>query len=184
MDHQAPGKNVVELLRLIRHDWLNHIQVIKGYISMGRFDRVEEMLNQIVSDLEQESRLSNLNVPRLAELFLTYNWTRPKVPLKYQVEKTGIFKDNMDGSLTVWFENFFRLLDKAVSDDWEQTLKVVITNKKDLPYFYVDFFGELDDGEELFKFLQEAHEEWKIFHLKKDRGSLSFSIQFHPVKND
>jgi len=42
----------VELLRHARHDWLNKIQLIKGNMSIGKMDRVEAIIEEIIMDAQ------------------------------------------------------------------------------------------------------------------------------------
>ena len=55
--------NIVEVLRHARHDWLNRVQLIKGYISLNNIERVNKILDEIIADAYQESKLSNMNMP-------------------------------------------------------------------------------------------------------------------------
>jgi stage 0 sporulation protein B (sporulation initiation phosphotransferase) len=70
----------VDLLRHARHDWLNQLQLIKANLSLGRTERAKEIMEEIIELSREESRLSNLRTPDLAEYLLTYNWL--KHPLK------------------------------------------------------------------------------------------------------
>lgn len=55
---------IVELIQNYRHDVLNELQIVKGYLSIGKTDKVEDKLNDWIHKFNQERRLSNLNVPK------------------------------------------------------------------------------------------------------------------------
>lgn len=63
------ASKVIALLRRIRHDYGNHLQVISGYTELGRPNEVREYISQIIEDLAQEKRILELNDPELG-LFL------------------------------------------------------------------------------------------------------------------
>jgi hypothetical protein len=54
------------LLDRKRHDWMNHVQVIMGYLSMKQSDRIRPYLERLVQQAQYERRLSQVNHPPLA----------------------------------------------------------------------------------------------------------------------
>ncbi|NLB87650.1 MAG: hypothetical protein GX790_00235 [Syntrophomonadaceae bacterium] len=60
---------VVALLRRIRHDYGNHLQVISGYNELGRPDEVREYIAEIIQEITQEKRILELDDSELG-LFL------------------------------------------------------------------------------------------------------------------
>lgn len=62
--------DTVELLRHSRHDWLNKIQLIKGNLTLGKIDRIKEIIDEIVYHTEQESKLSNLPISLFSIIFI------------------------------------------------------------------------------------------------------------------
>ena len=48
----------IACLNVKRHDWLNHIQVIRGYLTLKKHDRLQPYLEHIMSEIEQESKMS------------------------------------------------------------------------------------------------------------------------------
>ncbi|MDQ0339505.1 signal transduction histidine kinase [Caldalkalibacillus uzonensis] len=75
-DERQVKKRFIDHLRHYRHDILNHIQMVKGYIQLGRLDDVKRYIDHIVLQAHQESLLSQLGDPELAYLLLTYNYRR------------------------------------------------------------------------------------------------------------
>ncbi|WP_406678665.1 Spo0B domain-containing protein [Neomoorella carbonis] len=62
--------DVISLLRRQRHDILNHLQVISGYLQLQKSDRALSYLQEVVGELEQLGRLMRLKQPDLALLSL------------------------------------------------------------------------------------------------------------------
>ncbi|WP_017728647.1 Spo0B C-terminal domain-containing protein [Halalkalibacterium ligniniphilum] len=84
-------KDILEVLRHCRHDWLNVIQLIKGNLALRRYDRVEEVLETTIQQLMNESKLSNLGIPSISTRLLTFNWSSH--PYKLGTEVIGDVTD-------------------------------------------------------------------------------------------
>lgn len=54
-----------------RHTWINHIQVMTGYVSLQRYDRLQSYLKRIMSETEQENRICRLGYTPLSHYLLT-----------------------------------------------------------------------------------------------------------------
>ena len=64
------SRELIDILRIHRHDFLNHIQVVYGLAQMGKLDRLKSYINQITSGMEAESNLSKLAHPELAAFLI------------------------------------------------------------------------------------------------------------------
>lgn len=63
------ASRTVSLLRRVRHDYGNHLQVISGYTELGRPNEVKEYIIKIIQQMDQEKKLFELESPELT-LFL------------------------------------------------------------------------------------------------------------------
>lgn len=64
-----------ELMRALshyRHDWMNDLQVLFGYISLKKYDKLAPYLEKIKSKLSEESHISNIGNVSLSLLLLSY----------------------------------------------------------------------------------------------------------------
>jgi stage 0 sporulation protein B (sporulation initiation phosphotransferase) len=73
-------------LRQYRHDFMNDIQLLKGYLALGNMDELRKSLDQIVISAQQESYISQIGDPDLAYFILTYNWKQDKLHLEVEVD--------------------------------------------------------------------------------------------------
>lgn len=71
-EREPNADDVVDWLNVKRHDWLNHIQVIMGYLSIKRYERLRAYLTHIQSEEEQESRICHLGYPPLIHYMLEH----------------------------------------------------------------------------------------------------------------
>lgn len=60
---------VVDLLRRVRHDFGNHLQVIGGYLEMGQPDRVKDYLRTVMEEISSERIIFEALSPEAALYF-------------------------------------------------------------------------------------------------------------------
>ena len=107
---------IMDILRSVRHDLMNHVQLLKANLSLKRYDRVAQIVDELVENAQTEAKLSNLRIPKSSVLLLGYNWT-PK-PFKVKVDVLGeqtdwtIFDETIYSLLTDVFHIFERASDQ------------------------------------------------------------------------
>lgn len=72
------AQTALELLSRQRHDWMNHIQVIMGYCSVGKPERIPPYLQRLAGTLEEERKAARVNDPCLAYALATLNQRFPE----------------------------------------------------------------------------------------------------------
>lgn len=116
MDYDA---NVVKYLRAQRHDFVNHIQVIWGYLQLNRPDQAGIYINELNNKLDIMGRVYKLDNPRLS-LLLFNNMRKAyksgiSVDFDADVESMEEYNRYFDGVLLSILENSFeKVLDSAV----------------------------------------------------------------------
>lgn len=68
-------ENDLRLLRLFnryRHDWMNDIQIVFGYIKLKKYDKLLDLMGKINEKVRQESLVSKLGNPSLIVHLLTF----------------------------------------------------------------------------------------------------------------
>lgn len=70
----------IYIFRQQRHDFLNHIQVILGYLQIGQKDMAIDYIHRIIDEANDERRIFQLNIQTVARL----------LKLKYELKKRGI----------------------------------------------------------------------------------------------
>ncbi|MEN6463255.1 MAG: Spo0B domain-containing protein [Syntrophomonas sp.] len=70
---QAYISNLQEMMQIIkaqRHDFINHLQVIYGLISLGQTDQVKEYMGRLYKDVQITGDIIHLAIPELSALLL------------------------------------------------------------------------------------------------------------------
>jgi len=60
------AQDIMRMLRVQRHDFLNHLQVVMGYVQIGRGERALDYIKDYIAILTKEGFLVNLASPELA----------------------------------------------------------------------------------------------------------------------
>ncbi len=146
--------NAVEILRHSRHDWLNKIQLIKGNMALGRYDRVNEIIEEIILESKNEAKLSNLKAPNLASFLMLFNWEDRTLSLEIEVIGDEQDLSLYDDEITSWCRNFLNYVNQAVKPVAENHLILSIQLDEGEVRFIFDFNGIIEDKQEILNFLE------------------------------
>lgn len=159
---------LIQLMGHFRHDWMNKLQLIKGNLSLQKYDRVVEIIDEMVIDAKHESKLSNLKTPHLAFDFLTFNWKSRYMRLEYEV--LGEIKDlsAYDQKLSNLMRKLFHLFGLAVSNESENHLTVSLqTDHPDRQLIvYLDFHGTIANADVFDEFRKSQHEDFDVMQFE------------------
>ncbi|WP_245807711.1 Spo0B domain-containing protein [Halobacillus massiliensis] len=119
------NQEVIHLLRHKRHDWMNQIQLIQGYITMGKMDRLEHQVNQIVQEAEEERKLLNSSAYEFSLWLLSFNWENEQYRLKYLVN-ADVDLSRHDHKLLAYAKRMMNILDEHSHSEelYEGTLEI------------------------------------------------------------
>ncbi|MDC3412461.1 Spo0B domain-containing protein [Aquibacillus sp. 3ASR75-11] len=87
---------VIDILSHYRHDYLNQLQLIQGYVMMGKTDKVQQKLNEIVALAHEERKLSNLHIPKTALWIIRFNSLHTNMRFDYQVKDIQLPLSDVD----------------------------------------------------------------------------------------
>ncbi|MBA4537189.1 Spo0B domain-containing protein [Bacillus aquiflavi] len=148
---------IVDVLRHVRHDWMNQLQLIKGNLELNKIDRAKEIMNDIITSAQQESRLTNLKLPRLAELLITFNWRPHRFKIKYEVIDDQINIMKHDEMLTKWFKAFLEKLEEGSASFSDNLLTILIDKQDQQARFFFDYRGTIINKTPIEQFLSEPY---------------------------
>ncbi|WP_096201448.1 sporulation initiation phosphotransferase B [Bacillus sp. FJAT-45350] len=156
--------DVIELLRHSRHDWLNVVQLIKGNIALNRLDRVEDVINTVIQQARNETKLSNLGIPLLTEEFLTFNWENHLYKIEFEVLGEAADLSKNDNELLLWCQTFFNLLDETLEQGVDNHLLVTF-QLIDTHQLIFDFQGQLSNPARIEEWLKEMNTNKESFTI-------------------
>lgn len=76
----------LNFLQFDRHQLMNQLQLISGYLQMNRPESAKESLNKLIDRFHQERKLLQLNLPKFTYWLLMYNKGNPMFRLHYKID--------------------------------------------------------------------------------------------------
>lgn len=83
---EKEAERIRTLLKSIRHDWMNHVQVIMGYQMLKQYDKVDQYLQKLTQRSSEERMISELTYPLLATQLLTLPYEYPQWNWKVKLD--------------------------------------------------------------------------------------------------
>lgn len=77
-----------------RHDWMNELQILYGYLRLNKPDKAVHVVDRIRTKMEQDSRISQIGDPELATFLLSFRTVCDTMRLDVDVQD-GLFLDRM-----------------------------------------------------------------------------------------
>lgn len=117
--------DTLQILSHARHDWLNHIQLIDGYLSLGHPDKAKHVIQRVVTQSLNESELMKMKAPEFTEDVLTFNWYDHAFSLSFEaiVEQDW---SSVDGLLSDCLWSIATILDAHSEIGSEQDMALMI----------------------------------------------------------
>ena len=166
----------VELLRHARHDWLNKVQLIKGNMALGKMDRVSGLIDEMIVEAQQEAKISNMNMPLLAELLLTGKWLHFTFDITYEMVDDLKGYPEYDELITNWMKRLFKEMNQRVDAIANPHLTILLSKSEDTSLkIGFDFQGQVNNKEELINSLR-VEEPLRISGIIEDINPFYFEI--------
>jgi len=81
------NKKVISLLQNFRHDWLNHMQVILGYNSLNKSDKIAGYIKQVNEEAKQRTLISKLGQTDLVIFLFMLPVEYPNIDLQLELSE-------------------------------------------------------------------------------------------------
>ncbi|MGE6629079.1 Spo0B C-terminal domain-containing protein [Bacillus sp. NPDC077027] len=181
LTHATLTNELIGILSRSRHDWMNKLQLIKGNLTLEKYDRVFEIIEEMVIEAQHESKLSNLKIPQLAFCFLTFNWESHFITLEYEVLGETRDLSAYDEQLLSVSQKLFSIFDQSVCQKTENHLTVTFqTDHQDEELvLYFDFKGKLISLDALNAFHDANYSCMNItqFHVTPHESMIELSVR-------
>ncbi|WP_077327211.1 Spo0B domain-containing protein [Virgibacillus siamensis] len=135
-------EDVINLLRHYRHDLLNHLQVVQGYLSMQKPEKAKNKMNALMEFLDEERKLVNLNAPAFALYILQFNTYYENVRLSYTIHTNQRDLQKADNLLVRQCEQIMMHVSEITDKMNLYTIHLQLGDKPDHSGMNVDIFIE------------------------------------------
>ncbi|QKS70758.1 Spo0B domain-containing protein [Paenalkalicoccus suaedae] len=151
--------DMLDVLRHYRHDRLNDLQLIKGYLKIGRLDKVEAIVELVVQQAFNESRLSSMGFDQFAKRLISYNWESRPFIVQYEVSTEDPDWSMHENDLVSLFNLLSDIFDGKTAGSVENELLINLS-ETDGKYVEFDFHGKLIDIKAFEEELQQLKKVW------------------------
>lgn len=93
-------KDVVDILQHYRHDLMNDLQIVYGYLSMGKVDNVTKKISERLIKDNEERKLLNLGAAKFTLWVIRFNHIYDRLHLNYQIHIEDKLLHDVDDRLT------------------------------------------------------------------------------------
>lgn len=93
-------KEVVQVLQNYRHDLMNDLQLVHGYISMKKMDKAEMKIKDCMEHFHQERKLMSLQAPLFALWIIQFNHRYSNFRINFQIHTENVKLLSIDRELT------------------------------------------------------------------------------------
>lgn len=158
---------VIQAMRHARHDWMNQIQLIKGFMALGKLEDAERIIETAILQARQEAHLCNLRLPNFAEKLLTFNWEERSFQLEYEVLDHETSVNIQDEWLSEWIDSLFYLIERHIKQYGDNLLSLSIDKADEGLRFFFEFSGIIQNEQLLLEDIQSQLQasyvqQWKI----------------------
>ncbi len=105
----------LKMLQYYRHDLLNEIQLLHGYLQIGNIEQVDQMMASLISNLNEESKLLNLDSRKLILWVIMFNHAHTQIRLTYSINTDSSIK-HLDSLIVKDLEKYINVIEKAIKN--------------------------------------------------------------------
>lgn len=134
-------KKMLEVQQIMRHDFLNHIQVIYGFLQIGYSEKAKEYSLKAVESLQHYTKLGKVSLP-LLQCFLTWFVVQLN-------DEQAAFTYDLNGDLQQWLQEdseltriMMILMGSVLNDLLQKKLRCQLTFVDKVPGFRLFFEGK------------------------------------------
>lgn len=155
-------EEVLDVLRHYRHDWMNQLQLIYGYASMDKMDKVKEKVQEVLESSKEESKLLGLKAPTFAMWAIRFNSIYNQFRLSYHIEAAHDLSSNDEELVTVC-HSLMQLMDDYKDPTKLYQVKLIVDGDNSC-MITIWFEGNFQNQEQLISqlknksFLKKVHE--------------------------
>jgi len=134
--------DVTTILQHYRHDLMNRLQIVQGYVNMGKLDKVESKLDEILDYYNEERKLMGLNVPAFMLWIIQFNSKYENFRLTYKIYPEYKSLYDYDSNLLENSEHIITCLNNFLDHEILYELHLEVREVKEIDKMEISFFLE------------------------------------------
>lgn len=105
-------QTAIETFSHQRHDWMNDLQLLYGYIQLGNRERLIENIERIKDQMMADSRVAKLGIPQLVFYLQSFQSLNPNMRLEIEIEDGVILAERLEPEQS---EELTRVIQQTIS---------------------------------------------------------------------
>ena len=97
LNSNEPHYTIIKMLGELRHDMVNHLQVIHAYAKIGRTNSIVEYIDNISLELQSHSRISNMGHYMIAANLYKMMFKYPELQVDYYTTRSRLSLETHTG---------------------------------------------------------------------------------------
>lgn len=79
------SEDILQIMKVYRHDWQNHLQIILGYVSLKKYDQIPKYIGKITETAQKFSLISSFSNKELAVFLYMIPVRYPKLNYEFDI---------------------------------------------------------------------------------------------------
>lgn len=172
------GEQVVQILQHYRHELMNHLQIVQGYVGMRNIEKAEKKLSEIVEYYNEERKLMNLNAPDFMLWIIQFNMRYNNFRLTYTIHPEYKNLHASDSLLVSQFHDFMERCVEILNPELLYEVKLVAEERSDTRIeMMLSIICEMDEAEQLMDDIKKMQkDEAAEIVIAKTMNGVSFGL--------
>ena len=167
-------KVAIQIIQKLRHDWMNDLQLILGYIQLGKPEKAEEKIASVIELAGKNRALDRLQLPKTTILLLLLNAENAHFQWEWEVRTTNSSNESFpnDDELKHQLVSIYELLQEHLVEYEVYHATLSIQKKEEECAFRLIVNEALDNKETLVEKLK------KLSFVESITSTESFQIKW------
>ncbi|MFA1822551.1 Spo0B domain-containing protein [Virgibacillus oceani] len=139
--------DVVKLLQHYRHDLMNHLQIVNGYMNLKRPEKAEEKIKETMEYYHEERKLMHVMPPQFILWVMQVNIMFDHIKLEYQI-LTEKKLHHVEHDLSARCEKVISAVNKTIGTDSLHDISLQIKDAENEPCCEVSFLIKGESSQE------------------------------------
>lgn len=135
-------KKIIRLLQYRRHELMNQLQIIQGYIQINKLELAIDKIGEIVESYEQERRLFHLDIPKFTWWLFTFSLDKNLFPLKYEILNFSQGIEHLDHTILSKSKEMIEQLCNSVNHKQISEGKVKLIEREENMTIQIELLGD------------------------------------------
>ncbi|WP_082423149.1 Spo0B domain-containing protein [Paenibacillus dakarensis] len=151
INQRSLEQRAIQTLNHHRHDWMNELQILYGYIQLGKLDKSVQCVERIKEHMLQDSKISKLGIPSLVFYLQSYRTLNTGLQLDVdvvdQVQLEGKLLPNTEEDFTQSIMRIIQVFQQSGTSTWEEERLLTLTFMEQDQELVAEFDGEGSFGD-------------------------------------